>query len=153
MRRCLYLAVKGLGTTRPNPSVGCLIVYKDVIIGEGFTSPYGGPHAEVNAINSVKDKTLLKDSTLYVTLEPCSHHGKTPPCSDLIIESKIPIVVIGTLDTNEKVSGQGIDKLKKAISNNLADLKHIYDLLPQTWFAVKENLETMHPLSNSIGLC
>jgi len=114
MRRCLYLASLGLGTTRPNPSVGCVIVYKDVIIGEGFTSPYGGPHAEVNAINSVKDKTLLKDTTLYVTLEPCSHHGKTPPCSDLIIEHKIPNVYIGTVDSNKKVAGKGIDHLKSS---------------------------------------
>ncbi len=112
MRRCLFLAGLGLGTTRPNPSVGCVIVCKDVIIGEGFTSPYGGPHAEVNAINSVKDKSLLKSASLYVTLEPCSHHGKTPPCSDLIVEHKIPNVYIGTVDSNKKVSGKGIDHLK-----------------------------------------
>ena len=112
MRRCLHLAGLGLGSTRPNPSVGCVIVYNDLIIGEGFTSPYGGPHAEVNAINSVKDKSLLKKASLYVTLEPCSHHGKTPPCSDLIIEHKIPDVYIGTVDSNKKVSGKGINRLK-----------------------------------------
>jgi diaminohydroxyphosphoribosylaminopyrimidine deaminase/5-amino-6-(5-phosphoribosylamino)uracil reductase len=113
MRRCLELAKNGIGTTRPNPSVGAVIVYNDKIIGEGFTSPYGGPHAEVNAIQSVKDDSLLAKSTIYVTLEPCSHFGKTPPCSDLIIEKKIPNVVIGTIDTHSVVAGKGIEKLKK----------------------------------------
>jgi len=94
--------------------VGCVIVRNEKIIGQGFTSPYGGPHAEVNAIASVKDKSQLTDSTLYVTLEPCSHHGKTPPCSDLIIAHQIPRVVIGTADSNDKVSGQGISNLKNA---------------------------------------
>ncbi|GAA4818439.1 bifunctional diaminohydroxyphosphoribosylaminopyrimidine deaminase/5-amino-6-(5-phosphoribosylamino)uracil reductase RibD [Litoribaculum gwangyangense] len=94
--------------------VGSVIVYNDTIIGEGFTSKYGGNHAEVNAINSVSDKNLLKDSTLYVTLEPCSHFGKTPPCSDLIIKHQIPNVVIGCKDDNEKVAGKGIKKLKSA---------------------------------------
>lgn len=114
MQRCLQLACLGIGTSRPNPSVGAVIVYNDHIISEGHTSPYGGPHAEVNAINSVLDKTLLKKSRLYVTLEPCSHHGKTPPCSDLIIEHEIPDVYIGTTDSNKKVSGKGIAKLKGA---------------------------------------
>jgi diaminohydroxyphosphoribosylaminopyrimidine deaminase/5-amino-6-(5-phosphoribosylamino)uracil reductase len=82
INRCIEIAKNGLGYTRPNPMVGCLIVYDNTIIGEGFTSPYGGHHAEVNAIASVKDKSLLKKSTLYVTLEPCSHFGKTPPCSN-----------------------------------------------------------------------
>ncbi|MFY7669935.1 bifunctional diaminohydroxyphosphoribosylaminopyrimidine deaminase/5-amino-6-(5-phosphoribosylamino)uracil reductase RibD [Tenacibaculum sp. MEBiC06402] len=113
MRRCLELAKNGIGTTRPNPSVGAVIVYNDKIIGEGFTSPYGGPHAEVNAIQSVKDESLLVKSTIYVTLEPCSHFGKTPPCSDLIIEKKIPNVVVGTIDTHSVVAGKGIEKLKK----------------------------------------
>ncbi len=112
IRRCLYIAKNGLGTTRPNPMVGCVIVYKNKIIGEGFTSPYGGNHAEVNAINSVTDKSKLKEATLYVTLEPCSHFGKTPPCSDLIVENKIPKVIIGCLDENEKVAGKGVAKLK-----------------------------------------
>ncbi|GAA4282399.1 bifunctional diaminohydroxyphosphoribosylaminopyrimidine deaminase/5-amino-6-(5-phosphoribosylamino)uracil reductase RibD [Gaetbulibacter aestuarii] len=93
--------------------VGCVIVHNDTIIGEGFTSPYGGPHAEVNAINSVKHKGLLKEATLYVTLEPCSHYGKTPPCSDLIVEKKIPNVVIGCVDDHSVVAGKGIEKLKK----------------------------------------
>lgn len=92
--------------------VGCVIVLNDKIIGEGYTSPFGGAHAEVNAINSVINKEDLKNSTLYVSLEPCSHHGKTPPCCDLIINYKIPKVVIGCLDPNEKVNGKGIAKLK-----------------------------------------
>src|SRR5690606_29309940 len=92
--RCIQLAKNGLGTSFPNPMVGSVIVHGTKSIGEGHTSPYGGPHAEVNAINSVKDKTLLNKATLYVTLEPCSHYGKTPPCADLIIEHQIPNVVI-----------------------------------------------------------
>jgi len=114
IKRCIEIAKNGLGTTRPNPMVGCVIVHQNNIIGEGFTSAYGGPHAEVNAIASVLDKSLLKSSTLYVTLEPCSHFGKTPPCTNLIIEQKIPNVVIGTLDTNSKVSGKGVEILKNA---------------------------------------
>jgi diaminohydroxyphosphoribosylaminopyrimidine deaminase / 5-amino-6-(5-phosphoribosylamino)uracil reductase len=117
INRCLQLAKNGLGTTRPNPMVGALVVYNDKIIGEGFTSPYGGPHAEVNAINAVTDKSILPSSTLYVTLEPCSHFGKTPPCSDLIIEHKIPEVVIGCVDDNPEVAGKGIAKLKAAGCN------------------------------------
>lgn len=112
IKRCIQIAQNGLGTTAPNPMVGCVIVHKNLIIGEGFTSAYGGNHAEINAINSVKDTSLLKNSTLYVTLEPCSHFGKTPPCSDAIIKHQIPIVVIGTMDTHSKVSGKGIEKLK-----------------------------------------
>ena len=92
--------------------VGCLIVKDDEIIGEGYTDPYGGSHAEVNAIKSVKNQELLKSATLYVTLEPCSHHGKTPPCCDLIISRQIPRVVIGCIDPHEKVCGQGIACLK-----------------------------------------
>jgi diaminohydroxyphosphoribosylaminopyrimidine deaminase/5-amino-6-(5-phosphoribosylamino)uracil reductase len=92
--------------------VGCVIVHQNNIIGEGFTSPYGGHHAEVNAIASVLDTSLLKEATLYVTLEPCSHFGKTPPCTNLIIKYQIPKVVIGTLDTNSKVSGKGIEVLR-----------------------------------------
>ena len=92
--------------------VGCLIVKDDKIIGEGYTDPYGGSHAEVNAIKSVKNRELLKSATLYVTLEPCSHHGKTPPCCDLIISRQIPRVVIGCIDPHEKVCGQGIARLK-----------------------------------------
>lgn len=110
--RCLELAKNGLVSTRPNPAVGCVIVYNEKIIGEGYTSPYGGNHAEVNAIESVLDKSLLKESTLYVSLEPCSHFGKTPPCSDLIIKYKLKKVVVGCLDENSLVNGKGIQKLK-----------------------------------------
>jgi diaminohydroxyphosphoribosylaminopyrimidine deaminase/5-amino-6-(5-phosphoribosylamino)uracil reductase len=112
IKRCIEIAKNGLGTTRPNPMVGCVIVHQNNIIGEGFTSPYGGHHAEVNAIASVLDTSLLKEATLYVTLEPCSHFGKTPPCTNLIIKYQIPKVVIGTLDTNSKVSGKGIEVLR-----------------------------------------
>lgn len=114
MKRCLDLAVKGLGAVAPNPMVGCVIVHNGEVIGEGYHEFYGGPHAEVNAVNSVKDKSLLKHSTLYVNLEPCAHYGKTPPCADLIVENKIPYVVIGAIDTNSLVSGKGIEKLAKA---------------------------------------
>lgn len=114
IKRCIEIAKNGLGSTRPNPMVGCVIVHNNLIIGEGFTSPYGGPHAEVNAIESVNNKALLKEATLYVTLEPCSHFGKTPPCSDLIIKHQIPKVIIGTIDDNSLVAGQGIKKLKAA---------------------------------------
>ncbi|WP_417291451.1 bifunctional diaminohydroxyphosphoribosylaminopyrimidine deaminase/5-amino-6-(5-phosphoribosylamino)uracil reductase RibD [Corallibacter sp.] len=117
IKRCIEIAKNGLGSTRPNPMVGCVIVHNNAIIGEGFTSPYGGAHAEVNAINAVKNQALLQEATLYVTLEPCSHYGKTPPCSDLIVEKKIPNVVIGTIDTHSKVAGKGIERLKKAGCN------------------------------------
>ena len=114
IKRCIEIAKNGLGYTRPNPMVGCVIVHDNKIIGEGFTSPYGNNHAEVNAINSVKDKSLLTESTLYVTLEPCSHFGKTPPCANLIVSYQIPRVVIGTLDTHNKVSGKGVEILKSS---------------------------------------
>ncbi|WP_298503247.1 bifunctional diaminohydroxyphosphoribosylaminopyrimidine deaminase/5-amino-6-(5-phosphoribosylamino)uracil reductase RibD [uncultured Maribacter sp.] len=117
MLRCIELGKNGLGNTAPNPMVGSVIVYNNKIIGEGYTSPYGGSHAEVSAINSITDISLLKEATLYVTLEPCSHYGKTPPCADLIIKHQIKTVVIGTLDPNEKVAGKGIKKLKEAGCN------------------------------------
>ena len=112
--RCIEIAQNGLGTTAPNPMVGAVIVHENKIMGEGFTSPFGGPHAEVNAINSVADKSLLPQSTIYVTLEPCSHFGKTPPCADLIVKHKIPRVVIGLLDPHDKVAGKGVKKLMDA---------------------------------------
>ena len=114
MCRCLELAKNGLGTTYPNPMVGSVIVCDGKIIGEGWHKKSGEPHAEVNAVNSVRDKSLLKKSTIYVSLEPCSHFGKTPPCSDLIIANKIPNVVIGIVDSNVKVAGNGIKKLIEA---------------------------------------
>ena len=98
----------------PNPMVGAVIVYEGKIIGEGYHRRCGGPHAEVNAIRSVQDESLLKESTIYVSLEPCSHYGKTPPCADLIIEKHIPRVVVGCMDPFAKVNGQGIRKLREA---------------------------------------
>ena len=112
--RCLQLAELGAGYVAPNPMVGAVLVCDDKIIGEGYHRHYGEAHAEPNAINSVKDKDLLKQSTLYVNLEPCSHYGKTPPCADLIVSSGIPRVVIGTLDPNPKVAGRGVEILRKA---------------------------------------
>ena len=103
-----------MGTTAPNPMVGAIVVHNKKIIGEGYTSPYGGAHAEVNAINSVIDLSLLKQATLYVTLEPCSHYGKTPPCADLVIRHQIPKVVIGIQDPHRKVSGKGIARLRES---------------------------------------
>ena len=117
IKRCIELAKNGLGTTYPNPLVGSVIVCDGKIIGEGWHRKAGGPHAEVNAVNSVKDKSLLSKSTIYVSLEPCSHFGKTPPCCDLIIANKIPNVVIGTVDPFAKVSGNGIKKLMEAGRN------------------------------------
>lgn len=114
MLRCLELAKNGLGNVAPNPMVGCVIVYDGKIIGEGYHQEYGNAHAEVNAINSVKNKALLKESTLYVSLEPCAHFGKTPPCANLIVEHNIPRVVIACVDTFSEVAGKGIEKLKNA---------------------------------------
>jgi diaminohydroxyphosphoribosylaminopyrimidine deaminase/5-amino-6-(5-phosphoribosylamino)uracil reductase len=112
IRRCIQIAKNGLGSTRPNPMVGSVIVFNDKIIGEGYTSEYGGAHAEVNAINSVKDTSLLSSAVLYVSLEPCSHFGKTPPCSHLIVARKISKVVVGVVDDNSLVSGKGIAYLR-----------------------------------------
>jgi diaminohydroxyphosphoribosylaminopyrimidine deaminase/5-amino-6-(5-phosphoribosylamino)uracil reductase len=114
MQRCLDLALLGMGDVAPNPMVGCVIVHKGFIIGEGYHEKFGQPHAEVNAIRSVKNHELLSQSTLYVSLEPCSHFGKTPPCSDLIIDSRIPRVVIGTIDPFAEVAGKGIERLRNA---------------------------------------
>lgn len=116
MQRCLHLAIKGLGNVAPNPMVGCVIVHNDTIIGEGYHQQFGKPHAEVNAINSVAENNrgLLPYSALYVNLEPCAHHGKTPPCADLIIAHKIPKVVIGSFDANPLVAGKGIERMKAA---------------------------------------
>lgn len=114
MQRALEIAQHGCGNVSPNPMVGSVIVYDNLVIGEGYHRQYGQAHAEVNAVNSVKDKSLLEKSTMYVTLEPCSHFGKTPPCADWIIQHKISKVVVATLDSNPKVSGKGIEKLRNA---------------------------------------
>ncbi|UTW62573.1 bifunctional diaminohydroxyphosphoribosylaminopyrimidine deaminase/5-amino-6-(5-phosphoribosylamino)uracil reductase RibD [bacterium SCSIO 12741] len=114
MKRCFELASNGLGQVSPNPLVGCVVVRKGKIIGEGYHRQYGGPHAEPNAIRSVSHNEWLKESTLYVNLEPCAHHGKTPPCADLIIASQIPRVVISVKDPFPLVKGRGIEKLIQA---------------------------------------
>ena len=114
MLRCLDLAYLGNGYVAPNPMVGCVIVHNDTIIGEGYHAKYGSDHAEVMAIKSVNDPSLLKDATLYVSLEPCNHFGKTPPCVDRIIKAEIKKVVVGCEDIHSKVSGRGISALKDA---------------------------------------
>jgi diaminohydroxyphosphoribosylaminopyrimidine deaminase/5-amino-6-(5-phosphoribosylamino)uracil reductase len=114
MRRCLELAANGMGEVAPNPMVGCVIVCDGQIIGEGFHRRYGEAHAEVNAIRNVTDPQLLQESKLYVSLEPCAHYGKTPPCADLIIEKGIPEVIIAATDVNPKVAGEGVKKVREA---------------------------------------
>lgn len=114
LNRCIELAQNGLGTTYPNPLVGSVIVHNNQIIGEGWHRKAGEPHAEVHAIRSVVDKSLLSKATLYVSLEPCSHFGKTPPCADLIVQMGIPKVVIGTVDPNIQVAGKGIEHLNNS---------------------------------------
>ena len=114
IRRCIELASNGLCNAAPNPMVGAVIVHNGKIIGEGYHARCGEGHAEVNAIRSVKDESLLKESTIYVSLEPCSHYGKTPPCADLIISKGIPRVVVGCIDPFSQVSGRGIQKLRNA---------------------------------------
>lgn len=113
MARCLELARVGMAHVKPNPMVGAVVVHNNCIVGEGYHRVFGAEHAERNAINSVADKSILKDSTLYVSLEPCSHHGKTPPCTELIIESKVPRVVVAVTDPNPLVQGKGIEILRQ----------------------------------------
>ena len=112
--RALALAAKGMGHVSPNPMVGCVIVYQDKIIGEGYHHQYGGPHAEVVAVRSVREQSLLSESDVYVTLEPCAHHGKTPPCADLLIQHRAKRVIIAQQDPNPLVNGGGIRKMKEA---------------------------------------
>ncbi|WFE86877.1 bifunctional diaminohydroxyphosphoribosylaminopyrimidine deaminase/5-amino-6-(5-phosphoribosylamino)uracil reductase RibD [Parabacteroides chongii] len=114
MARCISLARNGIGNVAPNPMVGAVIVHQGKIIGEGYHRKYGEAHAEVNAIASVRDESLLKEATIYVSLEPCSHYGKTPPCAELIIKKQIPRVVIGCLDPFPEVSGRGVRMLREA---------------------------------------
>ena len=114
MQRALELAALGMGNVSPNPLVGCVIVHGDRIIGEGWHQKYGEAHAEVNAVASVENKSQLQEATVYVNLEPCSHHGKTPPCVDMLIQHKVKKVVISSLDSNPLVSGNGIRKLREA---------------------------------------
>ena len=138
IKRCIELAKNGLGTTYPNPMVGSVIVLNNTIIGEGWHRKAGGPHAEVHAINSVKDKSLLKDATIYVSLEPCSHFGKTPPCANLIVDNKIKNVVIGIVDLNSKVSGQGVQYLKENGCNV------IVGVLEEDCFELNKRFFTFH---------
>lgn len=116
MSRCIQLAKLGAGYVAPNPMVGAVLVYENKIIGEGYHQKFGEAHAEVNCINNVdeKNKSLIEKSTMYVSLEPCAHHGKTPPCSDLIIQKKIKKVIIGCQDIYKEVAGKGIEKLRNA---------------------------------------
>lgn len=114
MKRCLELAQKGFGQVAPNPMVGCVIVHNGKRIAEGWHRQYGGPHAEVDAISRIENPDLLREATLYVNLEPCSHHGKTPPCADLIAEKKIPYVVLAMQDPNPLVAGKGIARLVRS---------------------------------------
>jgi len=141
MKRCLQLARLGITTAAPNPSVGAILVYEGKIIGEGYTSPYGGNHAEVNCINSVEEnnKHLISKSTLYVSLEPCNHYGKTPPCTGLILSNKIPEVIIGLVDNNKIVEGKGIEKLKQ---NGVKVVSEILPRLCKWQYRVYNNFQT-----------
>lgn len=114
MQRALELAALGRGQVSPNPMVGCVIVHHGQIIGEGWHQRYGEAHAEVNALNRVEDQSLLTEATVYVTLEPCAHYGRTPPCADLLAKHHVKRVVVGAVDSNPLVGGRGIEKLKKA---------------------------------------
>ncbi len=139
MRRCIQLAQKAEGHTSPNPMVGAVIVCDGKIIGEGWHHKAGEPHAEVNAINSVEDKELLHKSTIYVSLEPCAHTGRTPPCADLIVRMGIPRVVVGCSDSFAKVNGKGIEKLRAAgIDVSVGVLEDECRYLNRRFFTVQE---------------
>lgn len=145
MRKCFQLAKQGLGNVQPNPMVGAVIVYRDTIVGEGYHERFGNAHAEVNAIHQVIDNfsnadEILKESTLYVNLEPCSHYGKTPPCADLIIKHKLQKVVISNIDPFSAVNGKGIEKLKKA------GIEVIQDVLREEGYRVNIRFFTYHSL-------
>ncbi len=138
MQVCIDLALKGFPLAFPNPMVGCVIVHNDSIIGQGYHQQFGYHHAEVNAIASVENKELLEQSTLYVSLEPCAHFGKTPPCADLIVKSKIPRVVIGSLDTFSEVNGKGIQLLKKS------GIEVVTNVLEKECRAINKRFFTFH---------
>ena len=140
MGRCIQLAKLGAGHVAPNPMVGAVLVYENKIIGEGYHQKYGEAHAEVNCINSVseKNKSLIEKSTIYVSLEPCSHYGKTPPCADLIIQNKIRKVVIGIKDIYKEVDGAGIQKLQNA------DLEVITGVLENECHDLNKRFFTFH---------
>ncbi len=140
MQRCLQLAAMGAGKVAPNPLVGAVLVHTSRIIGEGFHQKYGEAHAEVNCMNSVAetDRALINEATLYVSLEPCAHHGKTPPCADLIIKHKIPNVVIGCRDSYVEVDGKGIEKLKAS------GVQVIYGILEKECLELNKRFFTFH---------
>ncbi len=139
MRRCIELAQKAFGNTYPNPMVGAVIVHNDEIIGEGFHHKAGEPHAEVNAVRSVENQELLKESTIYVCLEPCAHFGKTPPCADLIVSKQFKRVVVGCVDSFSKVSGKGIEKIQQAgIATTIGVLEQESRFLNRRFFTYHE---------------
>lgn len=149
IRRCFELALKGLGSVQPNPMVGCVIVHNHQIIAEGYHQVYGKSHAEVNAIQYVLDKLsnaeeILKQSTLYVNLEPCAHFGKTPPCADLIIKHQIPKVVISNIDPFSSVNGKGIERLKNA------GIAVITDVLKEEGYELNKRFFTYHSLQRPL---
>ncbi len=162
MHRCLQLAKPGAGYTAPNPMVGAVLVYDGRIIGEGYHQQYGEPHAEVNCMASVKedDEALISKSTLYVSLEPCAHFGKTPPCSELIIKYGIPKVVIGCRDPFLKVNGKGIEKLKAAgieveegiLETECKEINHRFfhfHIFKKPWIILKWAQSANHKISGS----
>lgn len=140
MQRCLELAKLAAGNVAPNPMVGAVLVYDEKIIGEGYHKKFGEAHAEVNCIDSVKekDKHLIEKSTLYVSLEPCAHFGKTPPCTNLIIKNKIPVVVIGCKDANKEVAGNGIKLLQ------MAGITVVTEVLEKECIAINKRFFTFH---------
>lgn len=138
IRRCIELAQKALGKTYPNPMVGSVIVHNGKIIGEGYHQKAGEPHAEINAINSVENKDLLKESTIYVSLEPCAHYGKTPPCALKIVETGFKKVVIGAMDSHDKVNGKG----KKIIQD--AGIEVVSGVLEEECLALNKRFFTYH---------
>lgn len=139
MQKCIDLAKKGIGNVSPNPLVGSILVYNGKIVGKGYHDKYGNQHAEVNAINSIKDKSILKNSILYVNLEPCSHYGKNPPCSDFIIKHNIPKVIIGCVDTFSKVNGNGIKRLiNSGVDINIGILENKCRELNKRFFTFHE---------------
>lgn len=138
MQHALDLAWRGKGKTKTNPMVGCVIVYQDQIIGEGWHEVYGGLHAEPNAVNSVQDKSLIGTSTIYVTLEPCAHFGKTPPCADLIASLKPKRLVICNLDPNPLVAGKGLEKIKAS------GTEIITGVLKEKGYALNKRFFTFH---------
>jgi diaminohydroxyphosphoribosylaminopyrimidine deaminase / 5-amino-6-(5-phosphoribosylamino)uracil reductase len=141
MKRALQLARLGMGSVSPNPMVGCVIVRDGNIIGEGWHKKYGAAHAEINAINSIIDKSEIKGSTIYVNLEPCSHFGKTPPCADALMEQEVGRVVIANLDSNPLVAGSGIKKLREAgIEVTIGVLKKEGRELNKRFFTFHEQL-------------